>query len=461
MLLLKLLAEGSKTNVALSSTPAMGGLAAAGRFSELKKRLLFVLGALIVYRIGAHIPVPGVNPIALAELFEQQRGTIIDMFNMFSGGALSRFTVFAIGIMPYISASIITQLLTSIVPKLEQLKKEGEAGRRKISQYTRYGTLVLATVQAGGVAYALQNQSVGGQGVVLDPGMGFIFTAMVTLVGGTMFLMWLGEQITERGIGNGISIIIFAGIVVGLPSAIGGTLELGSTGELSIFMIMFFMVLAIAVIAFVVFVERGQRRITVNYAKRQQGRKVYAAQTSHLPFKLNMAGVIPPIFASSIILFPATIASMFGTGEGLGWLQNIAAMLSPGQPIYVILYALAIVFFCFFYTALQYNPKETADNLKKSGAFIPGVRPGDQTAKYIDTVMTRLTIAGAIYITAVCLLPEFLILNWNVPFYFGGTSLLIIVVVVMDFMSQMQAHLMSHQYDGLMKKANFKGKKGS
>ena len=439
----------------------MGGLAAAGRFSELKSRLLFVLGALIVYRIGAHIPVPGVNPIALAELFEQQRGTIIDMFNMFSGGALSRFTVFAIGIMPYISASIITQLLTSIVPKLEQLKKEGEAGRRKISQYTRYGTLVLATVQAGGVAYALQNQSVGGQGVVLDPGMGFIFTAMVTLVGGTMFLMWLGEQITERGIGNGISIIIFAGIVVGLPSAIGGTLELGSTGELSIFMIMFFMVLAVAVIAFVVFVERGQRRITVNYAKRQQGRKVYAAQTSHLPFKLNMAGVIPPIFASSIILFPATIASMFGTGDGLGWLQDISAMLSPGQPIYVILYALAIVFFCFFYTALQYNPKETADNLKKSGAFIPGVRPGEQTAKYIDTVMTRLTIAGAIYITGVCLLPEFLILNWNVPFYFGGTSLLIIVVVVMDFMSQMQAHLMSHQYEGLMKKANFKGNKGA
>ncbi len=458
---MKLSAEGSKNNVARSSTPAMGGLAAAGRFSELKSRLLFVLGALIVYRIGAHIPVPGVNPIALAELFEQQRGTIIDMFNMFSGGALSRFTVFAIGIMPYISASIITQLLTSIVPKLEQLKKEGEAGRRKISQYTRYGTLVLATVQAGGVAYALQNQSVGGQGVVLDPGMGFIFTAMVTLVGGTMFLMWLGEQITERGIGNGISIIIFAGIVVGLPSAIGGTLELGSTGELSIFMIMFFMVLAVAVIAFVVFVERGQRRITVNYAKRQQGRKVYAAQTSHLPFKLNMAGVIPPIFASSIILFPATIASMFGTGDGLGWLQDISAMLSPGQPIYVILYALAIVFFCFFYTALQYNPKETADNLKKSGAFIPGVRPGEQTAKYIDTVMTRLTIAGAIYITGVCLLPEFLILNWNVPFYFGGTSLLIIVVVVMDFMSQMQAHLMSHQYEGLMKKANFKGNKGA
>lgn len=451
--------ERSKTKVARSSAPAMGGLAAAGRFAELKQRLLFVIGALIVYRIGAHIPVPGVNPIALAELFDQQKGTIIDMFNMFSGGALSRFTVFAIGIMPYISASIIVQLLTSILPKLEQLKKEGEAGRRKISQYTRYGTVLLATVQAGGVAYALQNQSVGGQSVVIDPGLGFVFTAVVTLVGGTMFLMWLGEQITERGIGNGISIIIFAGIVVGLPQAIAGTLELGSTGELSLFMILFFIVLAVAVIAFVVFVERGQRRITVNYAKRQQGRKVYAGQTSHLPFKLNMAGVIPPIFASSIILFPATIAGMFGTGEGLGWLQDVAAVLSPGQPIYVILYALAIVFFCFFYTALQYNPKETADNLKKSGAFIPGVRPGEQTAKYIDTVMTRLTIAGAIYITAVCLLPEFLILKWNVPFYFGGTSLLIIVVVVMDFMAQMQAHLMSHQYEGLMKKANLKGKK--
>jgi len=437
----------------------MGGLASAGRFAELKRRLFFVIGALIVYRIGAHIPVPGVNPIALAELFAQQKGTIIDMFNMFSGGALSRFTVFAIGIMPYISASIIMQLLTSVVPTLEQLKKEGEAGRRKISQYTRYGTLVLATIQATGVAYALQGQSVGGQTVVLSPGMGFVFTAVVTLVGGTMFLMWLGEQITERGIGNGISIIIFAGIVVGLPSAIAGTLELGSTGELSLFMIAFFMILALAVIAFVVFVERGQRRITVNYAKRQQGRKVYAGQTSHLPFKVNMAGVIPPIFASSIILFPATIAGMLSSGEGFEWLQDIAAVLSPGQPIYVLLYALAIVFFCFFYTALQYNPRETADNLKKSGAFIPGVRPGDQTAKYIDGVMTRLTIVGAIYITAVCLLPEFLILNWNVPFYFGGTSLLIIVVVVMDFMSQMQAHLMSHQYEGLMKKSNLKGKR--
>ena len=436
----------------------LGGLAAAGRFAELKRRLFFVLGALIVFRVGAHIPVPGVDPIALAELFNQQRGNIIDMFNMFSGGALSRFTVFAIGIMPYISASIIIQLLTAVVPKFEQLKKEGEAGRRKISQYTRYFTVVLASVQASGVAFALQSQQFGGLPVVINPGPGFMFTAIVTLVAGTMFLMWLGEQVTERGIGNGISIIIFAGIVAGLPSAVGGTLELGSTGELSIFMIFFFLVLAVAVTWFVVFVERGQRRITVNYAKRQQGRKMYAAQTSHLPLKVNMAGVIPPIFASSIILFPATIAGMFGSSsENLSWLQDIAAMLSPGQPIYVILYAVAIIFFCFFYTALQFNPKDTADNLKKSGAFIPGIRPGEQTAKYIDKVMTRLTIAGAIYITSVCLLPEFLIVKWNVPFYFGGTSLLIIVVVVMDFMAQLQSHLMSHQYEGLMKKANLKG----
>lgn len=447
--------------MALPGAGQIGGLAAAGRFTELKRRLFFVLGALIVFRIGAHIPVPGVDPIALAELFKQQRGTIIDMFNMFSGGALSRFTVFAIGIMPYISASIIVQLLTSVLPHLEQLKKEGEAGRRKISQYTRYGTVALATVQAGGVAYALQNQQFGGLPVVIEPGIGFIFTAMVTLVAGTMFLMWLGEQVTERGIGNGISVIIFSGIVAGLPRAIGGTLELGSTGELSIFMILFFLVLALAVTWFVIFVERGQRRITVNYAKRQQGRKVYGGQTSHLPLKVNMAGVIPPIFASSIILFPATVAGMFGSGsESLSWLQDVAAVLSPGQPIYVILYAIAIVFFCFFYTALQFNPKDTAENLKKSGAFIPGIRPGEQTAKYIDTVMTRLTVVGAIYITAVCLLPEFLIVNWNVPFYFGGTSLLIIVVVVMDFMAQLQAHLMSHQYEGLMKKANLKGSGG-
>jgi preprotein translocase subunit SecY len=448
--------------VALPGAGQVGGAAAAGRFSELKRRLLFVLGALVVFRIGAHIPVPGVDPVALAELFNQQKGSIIDMFNMFSGGALKRFTIFAIGIMPYISASIILQLLTAVIPQLEQLKKEGEAGRRKISQYTRYGTVVLATVQAGGVAYALQNQHFGGHSVVINPGFAFIFTAVVTLVAGTMFLMWLGEQVTERGIGNGISVIIFAGIVAGLPRAIGGTLELGRTGELSVFMILFFLALAAAVTFLVVFIERGQRRITVNYAKRQQGRKMYGGHTSHLPLKVNMAGVIPPIFASSIILFPATVARMFGQGnENLGWLQDVAGMLSPGQPIYVILYALAIVFFCFFYTALQFNPKETAENLKKSGAFIPGIRPGEQTARYIDGVMTRLTVAGAIYITLVCLLPEFLILNWNVPFYFGGTSLLIIVVVVMDFMAQMQAHLMSHQYEGLMKKANLKGYGGT
>lgn len=448
--------------MALSGAGQRGGFAAAGRFSELKRRLFFVLGALVVFRIGAHIPVPGVDPIALAQLFDQQRGTIIDMFNMFSGGALSRFTVFAIGIMPYISAAIIVQLLTAVLPKLEQLKKEGESGRRKITQYTRYLTLVLATVQAGGVAYALQSQQFGGTPVVINPGPAFMFTAIVTLVAGTMFLMWLGEQVTERGIGNGISIIIFAGIVAGLPSAIGGTLELGSTGELSLFMIFFFLLLAIAVTFFVVFVERGQRRITVNYAKRQQGRKMYGGHTSHLPLKVNMAGVIPPIFASSIILFPATVAGMFGQGsESLGWLQDVASMLSPGQPIYVMLYALAIIFFCFFYTALQFNPKDTAENLKKSGAFIPGIRPGEQTTRYIDGVMTRLTVAGAIYITLVCLLPEFLIVNWNVPFYFGGTSLLIIVIVVMDFMAQMQAHLMSHQYEGLMKKANLKGYGGS
>lgn len=448
--------------MALPGAGQVGGLAAAGRFSELKRRLLFVLGALIVFRIGAHIPVPGVDPVALAQLFDQQRGSIIDMFNMFSGGALKRFTIFAIGIMPYISASIIVQLLTAVIPQLEQLKKEGESGRRKITQYTRYGTVVLATVQAGGVAFALQNQQFGGLPVVIEPGLAFMFTAIVTLVAGTMFLMWLGEQVTERGIGNGISIIIFSGIVAGLPRAIGGTLELSRTGELSWFMVLFFLFLAGAVTFLVVFVERGQRRITVNYAKRQQGRKMYGGHTSHLPLKVNMAGVIPPIFASSIILFPATVAGMFGQGnENLGWLQDIASMLSPGQPIYVILYAIAIVFFCFFYTALQFNPKDTAENLKKSGAFIPGIRPGEQTARYIDGVMTRLTVAGAIYITLVCLLPEFLIVNWNVPFYFGGTSLLIIVVVVMDFMAQMQAHLMSHQYDGLMKKANLKGYGGT
>lgn len=428
----------------------------AGKLSELKFRLLFVLGALVVYRVGTFIPVPGIDPGAFAALFEQQRGTILDMFNMFSGGALERLSVFALGIMPYISASIIVQLLTVVVPVLEQLKKEGEAGRRKITQYTRYGTVGLGAFQALGVAIALQSQSVNNVQIVTDPGPGFVFTVVITLVTGTMFLMWLGEQVTERGIGNGISIIIFAGIVAGLPAAIGQTLELTRVGELHILTMFVLIALVLLVTAFVVFMERGQRRITVNYAKRQQGRRMYAGQTSHLPLKVNMAGVIPPIFASSIILFPATLGGWFGASEGMGWLKDISQTLSPGQPLYVLLYATAIIFFCFFYTALVFKPQDTADNLKRSGAFIPGIRPGDQTAKYIDTVMSRLTVWGAAYVTSVCLLPEFLILNWNVPFYFGGTSLLIIVVVVMDFMAQVQAHLMSHQYDGLMKKAKLK-----
>jgi len=424
--------------------------------SELRSRLLFVLGAFFVYRVGAHIPVPGIDPQALALMFKQQEGSIFDMFNMFSGGALKRLSLFALGIMPYISASIIMQLMTIVIPALEQIKKEGESGRRKISQYTRYGTVVLATFQAVGVSVALQNQTAGGLSVVINPGIQFIVITAITLVAGTIFLMWLGEQITERGLGNGISLIIFAGIVSGLPSAIGGTLELARTGELNGAFIVLLFLLAIAVTALVVFVERGQRRIVINYPKRQQGKRMYAGQSSFLPLKLNMAGVIPPIFASSIILFPATIAGWFSSAEGFGWLQDIATSISPGQPLYVMLYTIAIVFFCFFYTALVFNSKETADNLKKSGAFLPGIRPGEQTAAYIDKVMTRLTLIGAFYITAVCLLPEFLIVYWNVPFYFGGTSLLIIVVVVMDFVSQMQTHLMSQQYDGLMNKANLK-----
>lgn len=430
-----------------------------GQLSELRQRLLFVVGALIVYRIGTFIPVPGIDPAALAALFEQQQGTIIDMFNMFSGGALSRASLFALGIMPYISASIIVQLMTAVIPKLEQLKKEGEAGRRKITQYTRYGTLGLATFQAIGISVALQGQF--GEGLVVTTGPGFVFTATVSLVTGTMFLMWLGEQITERGLGNGISLIIFAGIIAGLPSAFGSVVELVSNGEMNALFALFLFVMAIAVTGFVVFVERGQRRITVNYAKRQQGRKMYAAQSSHLPLKLNMAGVIPPIFASSIILFPTTLAQWAGNTENMRWLQDIIAKISPGEPLYIILYAAAIIFFCFFYTALVFNAKETADNLKRSGAFIPGIRPGDQTAKYIDQVMSRLTLAGALYITLVCLMPEFLIVGWNVPFYFGGTSLLIVVVVVMDFMAQVQAHVMSHQYEGLMKKANLKNVGGA
>jgi len=431
-----------------------GGL---GPTAELKQRLLFVLFALFVYRIGSFIPVPGIDPAALEALFEQQRGTILDLFNMFSGGALGRLSVFAIGIMPYISAAIIMQLLSHVDPRLKQLRKEGEQGRRKIIRYTRYGTVVLATFQALGVSIALEGQTAGGLPVVIDPGLGFRITTVVTLVTGTVFLMWLGEQVTERGIGNGISIIIFAGIVAGLPSAIGGTLELARTGELHVLMVLLLVALALGVTAFVVFVERGQRRITVNYARRQVGRRMYAGQSSFLPLKLNMSGVIPPIFASSIILFPATLGGWFGSAEGLGWLQDISTTLSPGQPLYVMAYAAGIIFFCFFYTALVFDPRETADNLKKSGAFIPGVRPGEQTARYIDGVTTRLTFFGAAYITGVCLLPEFMIIQWNVPFYFGGTSLLIIVVVLMDFMAQVQAHMMSHQYEGLLRKANLKG----
>jgi len=442
--------------VAASRESIMAALG-SGKLTELKQRLIFVLLALIVFRIGSFIPVPGIDPEALRVMFDQQRGTILDMFNMFSGGALKRLTIFALGVMPYISASIIMQLLSAVIPSLEQLRKEGESGRRKITKYTRYGTVVLATFQAVGVTIALQSQTVGGLHVVPSPGIHFILVGVVSLVTGTLFLMWLGEQVTERGIGNGISLIIFSGIVAGLPAAVGGTLELARVGELSAFLVIGILILAVVVTGAVVFMERGQRRITVNYAKRQQGRKMYAAQKTHLPLKINMAGVIPPIFASSIILFPATLGSWLGSTEGMGWLKTISSTLSPGQPIYVVVYALAIVFFCFFYTALVFNPKETADNLKRSGAFIPGIRPGEQTALYIDTVMSRLTLAGAGYITAVCLLPEFLIVNWNVPFYFGGTSLLIIVVVVMDFIAQVQAHLMSHQYEGLMKKANLKG----
>lgn len=439
--------------MARAGANAVGSLAGLGQVTELRKRLLFVLVALIVYRIGTYIPVPGIDPSAMARFFDQQSSTILGMFNMFSGGALERLSIMALGIMPYISASIIMQLMSAIVPSLKELKKEGEAGRRKITQYTRYGTVFLATFQAIGVSIALQNQQ-----VALTSGFGFIFTATVSLVTGTMFLMWIGEQITERGIGNGISIIIFAGIVAGLPTAIGGTLDLVSQGAMGEGFALFLFLMTIVVTAFVIFVERAQRRITVNYARRQQGRKMYAAQSTHLPLKLNMSGVIPPIFASSIILFPATLLqwSSSSTG-GFSWLQNLATAISPGQPLYVMLYALAIVFFCFFYTAIVFDSRETADNLKRSGAFIPGIRPGEQTARYIDSVLTRLTAVGAIYITLVCLLPEFLILKFGVPFYFGGTSLLIIVVVVMDFMSQVQAHLMSHQYEGLMKKANLKG----
>ena len=431
-------------------------LAKTGRFGDLRRRLVFLMFALVVYRIGAHIPVPGISPEQLQELFKGQAGGILSLFNMFSGGALSRFTVFALGIMPYISASIIMQLMTHVVPSMEALKKEGEAGRRKITQYTRYFTLLLALFQSLGIAIALETQP----GLVLSPGMGFRVTAVVSLVAGTMFLMWLGEQITERGLGNGISLLIFAGIVAGLPSAIAGLFELVRTGAMSIIVSMLIILLVVGVTFVVVFIERGQRKILVNYAKRQVGNKVYGGQSSHLPLKLNMSGVIPPIFASSIILLPATVIGWFAAGPSDSWfvtgLKDMSAALSPGQPIYVMLYAAMIIFFCFFYTALVFNSRETADNLKKSGAFIPGIRPGDQTAKHIDRILSRLTLAGAIYITLVCLVPEFLVLKYNVPFYFGGTSLLIIVVVTMDFWAQVQSYVMSQQYESLLKKANFK-----
>jgi len=433
----------------LSSNP----LATLGKLGDLKRRLWFLVGALVVYRIGTFIPVPGIDPGELARLFQKTQGGILDMFNMFSGGALSRFSIFALGIMPYISASIIMQLMTVVSPTLEALKKEGEAGRRKITQYTRYGTVVLSLFQALGISIALESQP----GLVIDPGLAFRFTTVLTLTTGTMFLMWLGEQITERGIGNGISMLIFAGIVAGLPHAAGGTLELVRTGAMSVVVALFIFALVVGVTALVVFIEKGQRRILVNYAKRQVGNKLYGGQSSFLPLKLNMSGVIPPIFASSIILFPATLASWFGSNENMVWLKDVSAALSPGQALHIVMYAAAIIFFCFFYTALVFNSKETADNLKKSGAFVPGIRPGEQTARYVDRIITRLTLVGAIYITAVCLLPEILTRTWNVPFYFGGTSLLITVVVTMDFMAQLQAYLMSHQYESLLKKANFKG----
>jgi len=427
-------------------------LAKSGKFGDLRRRLVFLLLALVVYRLGAHIPVPGIDPVQLQQMFKGQQGGILNLLNVFSGGALSRFTVFALGIMPYISASIIMQLMTYVVPSLEALKKEGESGRRKITQYTRYGTLGLALFQALGIALALE----GSPGLVISPGFGFRMTAVVSLVAGTMFLMWLGEQITERGLGNGISILIFGGIAAGLPTGVGQFLKLVSDNSIHAVTGLFIVALVIGVTYLVVFVERGQRKILVNYAKRQVGNKVYGGQSSHLPLKLNMSGVIPPIFASSIILLPATVVGWFATGDSLRWLKDLAGMLSPGQPIYVMLFAVAIVFFCFFYTALVFNSRETADNLKKSGAFIPGIRPGEQTAKHIDRILSRLTLAGAIYITAVCLLPEFLVLKYNVPFYFGGTSLLIIVVVTMDFWAQVQSYVMSQQYESLLKKASFK-----
>ena len=442
------MATSSKT----ASTASLAAFGEMTRFAELRQRLFFLLGALVVYRIGTFIPAPGIDPIALARFFQQQQGTILDIFNMFSGGALQRLSIFALGVMPYISASIIIQMMAVVVPQLASIKKEGESGRRKLTQYTRYGTVLLAAVQGASAAIAFQNQ-----GVVINPGPQFIFVATVTLVAGTLFLMWLGEQITERGLGNGISMIILSGIVAGLPAAVGGTLENLRTGEMNVAFAFILFGMVVGVTAFVVFVERGQRRIQVNYAKRQQGRRMYAGQSTHLPFKLNMSGVIPPIFASSLLLFPATIASWGGTSGNLSFLQNIAAAMTPGQPAHMILYGGLIIFFCFFYTALVFNSRETAENLKKSGAFIPGIRPGQQTGEYIDKVLTRLTVWGAMYVTVVCLLPEVMMSRFSVPFYFGGTSLLIMVVVIMDFQAQVAAHLMSHQYEGLMKKANLRG----
>lgn len=435
------------------ATSPSSNQASGPKYGDLKRRIIFLLLALVVYRIGAHVPVPGIDPDMLSRLFQEQQGGILGLFNMFSGGALSRFSVFALGIMPYISASIIMQMLSYVLPSLESLRKEGESGRRKITQYTRYGTLLLGVFQAFGIAVALESQA----GLVLDPGFMFRFTCIVSLVTGTMFLMWLGEQITERGLGNGISIIIFAGIVAGLPSAISGLFQLVSTGAISPLSSIFVIAIVALVTAFVVFIERGQRRITVNYAKRQVGNRLYGGQTSYLPLKMNMSGVIPPIFASSLILFPATLAGWFTSGDSTRWIRDLAAALSPGQPLYTLLYAAMIVFFAYFYTALVFNPRETAENLKKSGAFIPGIRPGEQTSRYIDKVLLRLTLGGAIYLVFVCLVPEFLNMRFNVPFYFGGTSLLIVVVVTMDFMSQVQAYMMSQQYENLLKKTNFKG----
>ena len=435
------------------ATSPSSNQASGPKYGDLKRRIIFLLLALVVYRIGAHVPVPGIDPDMLSRLFQEQQGGILGLFNMFSGGALSRFSVFALGIMPYISASIIMQMLSYVLPSLESLRKEGESGRRKITQYTRYGTLLLGVFQAFGIAVALESQA----GLVLDPGFMFRFTCVVSLVTGTMFLMWLGEQITERGLGNGISIIIFAGIVAGLPSAISGLFQLVSTGAISPLSSIFVIAIVALVTAFVVFIERGQRRITVNYAKRQVGNRLYGGQTSYLPLKMNMSGVIPPIFASSLILFPATLAGWFTSGDSTRWIRDLAAALSPGQPLYTLLYAAMIVFFAYFYTALVFNPRETAENLKKSGAFVPGIRPGEQTSRYIDKVLLRLTLGGAVYLVFVCLVPEFLNMRFNVPFYFGGTSLLIVVVVTMDFMSQVQAYMMSQQYENLLKKTNFKG----